>query len=49
MFRFEAQIAWVSRAIAQIVNNEAGHKERKNQVHDLFRASLGMGASIESI
>jgi len=40
MFRFETTIARVSRAVAEIVNKEAGHNGHKNRVHDLGRGSL---------
>jgi len=40
MFRFETQIARVSRAMAKIVNQEAWHKGRRHRVHDLIRGSL---------
>jgi len=32
----------VSRAIAKVYNNEAGHNGRKNRVHDLIRSSLSL-------
>jgi hypothetical protein len=40
MFRFKAQFARNSRAIAKICNAEAGHSEHKIRVHELIRGSL---------
>ncbi len=40
MFKFEAFIDRNSRAMAKIVNNEAGHKGRKNRVHDWSIGSI---------